>query len=182
MSFPLLAVILIAVLLIFVHFKTRNDNLVKIIAGVWFIFSWVVLVMWFTALVETWQIALNTPGANDTSLPVWERTVLSVLHEAVYIFPISRLALGTLYTLPFMTIPMALIAIKRSQTKRILIFSTLVNLLLFGIQVIIDNGIPPTFMKISIQGIILLVSYLLAFGGFIGLIFQRSQNEFYLQP
>lgn len=140
------------------------------------------LVMWLTALVETWQIALNTPEANNISLPVWERTALSVLREAVYIFPISRVALGTLYTLPFMMIPIVLIAIKRSQTKRILVFSTLVNLLFFGIHVLIDNGIPPTFMKISIQGIILLVSYLLAFGGFIWLIFHRSQNEFYLQP
>ncbi len=182
MSFSLLAIILIVALLVFVHFKTRNNNLVKIIAVIWFVFSWVVLVMWFTVLVETWQIALNTPGANDISLPVWEHAALSVLREAVYIFPISRLALGTLYTLPFMMIPIALIAVKRSQTKRILIFSTLVNLLFFGIQVIIDNGIPPTFMKISIQGIIILVSYLLASGGFIWLIFQRYQNEFYLQP
>lgn len=182
MSFPLLAIVLITVLLIFVYVRTQNNKLVKIIAGIWFIFSWILLAMWFVGLVETWQIALNTPRANDISLPVWELTTLGVLREAVYILPISRLALGILYTLPLVIIPIALIAIKRSQMNLILIFSTMVNVLFFGIQVIIDNGIPSTFTKISIQGVVLLISYLLTFGGFIWLTFHKSQNEIYSQP
>lgn len=157
-------VISIIAVLTFVRFKKAESGaLLKIVIGFCFTFSWVVLAMWFTSLVEVWQIALNTPGAENASLPAWRRTILGLLREAVYLFPTNRLTLGVLYALPFLLIPITLAIAKRYQAILILLFSTLVNLLFFWSQVIVDSSIPGSIGKISVQGAILLMSYLLAF-------------------
>jgi hypothetical protein len=169
----LLAIVSIVAVLIFAQLnnKKKAGALLKVITGVCFAFSWVAIVMWFTSLVEVWQIGLNTPGANNESVPIWSRIVLSSLREVVYLLPASRLTLGVLYALPILLIPLASAAVKRSQVTLVLMLSTLVNLFFFWIQVIVDSGIPPSFMKVSIQGLVLLITYTLLIAA---LILQRS--------
>jgi hypothetical protein len=164
----LLILVSIVATLIFVRFNKAQDNmLVKIVAIFCFSFSWLAIVLWFTSLVELWQIALNTPAAHHASIPVGNRAMLTFLQEAVYLLPISRFMLAILYAFPLLLIPLILIMIKRSQAVLILMFSTLANLLFFWIQVLVDTGFQASFMKISIQGMILLTTYALVVYGLV---------------
>lgn len=158
----LLILVSIVAPLIFVRFnKTQDNTLVKIVAIVCFSFSWWAIVVWFAFLVEGWQLTLNTPAAQKATLPVGNRAMLTLLQEAVYLLPISRLMLAILYASPLLLIPLILITRKRSQAVLILMFSTVANLLFFWIQVLADSGFQASFMNISIQGMILLTTYAL---------------------
>ncbi len=160
MFFLLLITVSILALLIFMRFRQPQPRkLIKFVAIICFSFSWVAVVMWFTSLAEAWQIALSTPAANSESIAAWNRTVLTLLREAVYLLPVSRLTLAILYASPFLLIPVTLTIIKRSQATVILMFSTLMNLLFFWIQLLVDYGITASFSKISIQGVIMLTTY-----------------------
>ena len=171
----LLFIISIIALSNFIWFNKRQNNyLFQLITGFCFVFSWVMIVMWITSLVEVWQIALSTPASNNASLALGSRLILNLLREMVNLLPISRLTLGVLYALPILLIPLILSVVKRSQVMLILNYSTLINLLFFGTQVIVDKGIPVSFTKISIQGSIFLTTYFLA--SFV-LIQQRRLNE-----
>lgn len=151
-------------LLLFVYFnRTKQDNglLSVVFMSICFLFSWLAIVMWFTSLVEVWQIGLNTPGAYSHSLPIWSRVVLISLRAVVSWFPASRLALGILYALPFLLIPLASVAANPSRSKFSFATSTLFNVFFFWMQVIVDSQLLSSFMGLSIQGVILLLTYIL---------------------
>ncbi len=158
----LLILVSITTVLFFVHFReAQKNNLIKLVVISCFSFSWAAIVLWLTVLIEGWQISLNTPAAHSEAIPEWSRTILTLLQEAAYLLPMNRLTLAVVYAMPLLLIPLLLIVLKRSQATLILMFATMLNLIFFWIQVIIDNSFPASFMQTSIQGIILLVTYIL---------------------
>ncbi len=158
--FLVIIIVSIVTLLVLIQNNKGKDNaFYRSVAGICLVFSWAVIVMWFAVLTETWQIALNTPVVNNVSIPVWGRIVQNLLRSVVYVFPVSRLMLAILYALPILLIPMVLFVMRRSQVTSILLYSTLMNLLFFGVQLLADNWIHTSFIKIPIQGVVLLTTY-----------------------
>lgn len=157
--FITIVIVSLVTLLIFIQNKQGKDNaLFKMLSGICFAFSWVLIVMWCTVMIETWQIALNTPTNNEL-ISEGERIIQNLLRSIVFLFPVSRLTLGILYALPIFLIPLILLRGKWSQMTSILLHSTLVNLLFFWSQLIIDNWLRLSFMRISLQGLVLLITY-----------------------
>ncbi len=178
--FLTIIIVSIATLLLFIqNHKGKDNTLFRIIAGICFAFSWVLIVMWFTVLIEGWQITLNTPIANSDLIPVWGRIVQNLLRSIVFLFPVTRLTLGILYALPILLIPAVLVVIKRPQATSIMLYSAGANFLFFWMLLIVDNGIHLSFIKIPIQGTVLLTTYLFLL---YGLVRQRpfslSSNEY----
>ncbi len=161
---PLLLIIFsLAVVLNFIWFnQNRRKNLPKLFARVGFILSWMLIVMWLASLAELWQIAMNTPQAYDDSIPTWSSYVFGFLRAAVYLLPVPRLALGVLYAMPFLLVPVAVALANRPQATPVFIFSTWVNSLFFWILVVMDNGRASSFTGICIHGAIVLVTYVFA--------------------
>lgn len=173
----LLTIVSLVTVLLFgkITSSKRDGNLPKVIAGACLVFSWITIVMWFTSLLETWQIGLNTPGAGGESIPAWNRTVLNSLRTVAFLLPTSRFTLGVLYALPLLLIPLASTVASRSQAMLPLTFSTLGNLIFFWVQVIVDSGLATSFVKLSIQGVILLLAY---FFLVLALLLQRPLSSF----
>ena len=150
------------ILLIFILNKKGKDNaLFRIVSGMCFAFSWVLIVMWLTGLIEGWQIWLNTPIANSELIPIWGHVIQNLLRSVVFLFPVTRLTLGILYALPILLIPVLLVMVKRLQATPIMLYSTLMNLLFFWILLIVDNGVRLSSIKMPIQGVVLLTTYLI---------------------
>ena len=160
MFFTITIIVSIVTLLVFIQNKKGKDNaLFRIVSGICFAFSWILIVMWVTVLIEGWQMALNTPTANSELIPVWGHIVQNLLRSVAFLFPVTRLTLGVLYALPILLIPVVLVMLKRPQATSILLYSTLMNLLFFWVQLIADNWIHMSFIKIPIQGTVLLMTY-----------------------
>lgn len=152
-------IISIVTMLIFIqNIKGKDNPLFQAIAALCFAFSGVTLVMWFTILIEGWQIALGTPASSWQSLSGGERAI-QMVQRIVFLLPVSRLALGALYTSPIIVIPLALAARKRSQATSIILHATLLNLLFFWTQLIIDEWIRASITSIPLQSVVLVASY-----------------------
>jgi len=162
MFFAIITIVSIVTLLAIIQFDERKDNILfRLVVSICFFFSWGMIVMWLTVLIETWQLALSTPFANSESIPTWGHIIQNFLRRAVFLFPVSRLTLGILYALPILLIPALLIAVKQSQALPTMLLSTLANLLFFWTQLIIDYWMRLSYLKIPVQGIILLMTYAL---------------------
>lgn len=165
MFFALMIIVSIVTSLVFILNKTGKDNaLFRIVGGLCLLFSWVLIVMWFTVLIESWQFALNTPMANNDLVPAWGRMLQSLLHRVVFLFPITRLTLGILYALPIVSIPVLLIAAQPTQLTAIAAFSAVINMLFFWVSflwmlVTAAQGFSFTFEKVLSEGIVFLPAY-----------------------
>ncbi len=129
------------------------------------------LVIWFTVLLERWQISLNVPATFNAELSLWRRGVLTVLALIAYTLPTSRLVSAAVFALPFVIIPLSASWQRPTRIPLILVLASVVNSLFFISQLIIDQltmGLPT---QISVQGIAWLISYIM--GVFILLIWTR---------
>jgi hypothetical protein len=157
-----LIVMSIVTLLLCVRFeKIESEAIRDLMPGITFAFSWLVMALLFTVLVETWQYTLSIPEAVREPVPAWGQVIESVLHTAAYLFPVSRMALAVLYTLPLLLVPLLVIIVKRAEVGPALLYSALINLLFFWLLVVLDNGLPETATRIPIQGLVLLLAYAL---------------------
>jgi len=159
-----LATIIVSIVtgVLFIQVNQGKDNAIfRLATAICFVFSWLIIAMWFTILTEAWQLALDTPAASSELIPAWGRVVQNLLHRVVFVLPVSRLTLGVLYALPILLIPLILAVVRRPQMMSLLLYSTSVNLLFFWMQLIVDNWTRIPFMKIPIQGTILLTTYVL---------------------
>ena len=160
--FLLIIFVSIVTLLVFVQNNKGKDNVwYRLIAGICFTFSWVLLVMWFTVLIENWQIALSAPAANSGFIPSWGHGVQKLLRNVAFLLPVSRLGLAVLYGLPILLIPIALIIKKKQRASSILLYSTLLNLLFLWTQLIAEHWSRSFLVQIPLQGAIFLASYVL---------------------
>lgn len=152
----------IVTLLVFVQNNKGKDNVwYRLIAGICFTFSWVLLVMWFTVLIENWQIALSTPAATGEFIPLWGRGVQNLLRNVAFLLPVSRLGLAVFYGLPILLIPIALIMTKKQRMLSILLYAALLNLLFLWTQLIAEYWSRSSLVQIPLQGVIFLASYVL---------------------
>lgn len=92
--------------------KDSNSIGFKLIAAGCFIVSWGVIIMALTAMIERWQLALNTPLAHQTGLPIWGQWVQAGLEQLVFLFPVRRVTLGLIYALPILLIPLTRLLLK----------------------------------------------------------------------
>lgn len=173
MFFATILILTIVIPFVFIQHKKGGDNtLLNFIAGVGFVYSWALVVMWLTVLIEGWQISLNTPMVRSELIPVWVRFVLNLLHSISFLFPVNRLTLGILYALPVLLIPLGFIGMGRWfigwDNLSILLYSTMLNLLFFWIQVLADSGSHSSFVYVSVQGTVLLMTYLVLLVALIG--------------
>ena len=151
----------IATLIIFIQ-KYKGKEIVpiaRLVIGICFAFSWMVIVMWFSVWTEDWQLSLNTPAAYNLSLPAWGHAVINLLRRAVFLLPVSRLTLGIFYASPVLLIPIALAVINRQQIVQIMLFSSLINWLFYWNLFIIDTQFR-SLEQIPLKAIILLTTYL----------------------
>lgn len=175
--FLLIIFVSIVTILVFVQHNKGKDNVwYRLIAGLCFTFSWVLLVMWFTVLIENWQIALSTPAATSEFIPSWERGVQNLLRNVAFLLPASRPGLAIFYGLPILLIPITLIMTKKQRVSSILLYSALLNLLFLWTQLIVDNWSRFSPMQIPLQGVILLASYVLV------LVLLMGQRPFTTNP
>ncbi len=142
--------------------KGKDNTFFRIVGGICLAFSWVLIVMRFAVLIESWQIMLNTPGANSDLIPVWGHIVQNLLRNIVFLLPVTRLTLGILYASPILLVPIWLMVVKRLQATSIVLYSALVNLLFFWILFIVDDWLRISHIKIPIQGVVLLTIYALS--------------------
>lgn len=162
MFFAMIIVASIITLLIFVqNRKGQNSTLFTIIGGISFAFSWVLVVMWFTVLIEGWQIALNTPMVNHDLLPMWEHIGQRLLHTLVGLFPAPRLGLAVIYASPILLLPLLLIGVNRLRVTSILLYSALVNLLFFWVLFMMDSWSSLAQSKTVLEGVVSLTTYAL---------------------
>lgn len=151
-----------APLMLILNKKGKDNTFFRIVGGVCLAFSWVLIVMWFTVLIEGWQLTLNTPMADNNLVPMWGRVVQNLLRNIAFLLPVSRLTLGILYASPIILVPIWLMVVKRLQATSIMMYSALVNLLFFWILFIVDNWLRISHIRIPIQGVVLLTIYALS--------------------
>jgi len=150
----------IAIAFVLLHFNKRRDHPgIRLIAGLCFFVSWLLVVAWLVVQVEVWQIGLATPAASDPTLPAWSRTVLALLGEAAYLLPIGRFSLGLLCAAPLLLLPLGLTLFNRPQATLILLTASGANLVFFWLQVAVDLGLSGSLEMLAVRGIILLATY-----------------------
>jgi hypothetical protein len=141
MCFTLLIIMSIVTAFVFVRFdKLDNDALRSLSPVISFAFSWLVIAVLFTVLVETWQIVLSIPAAVREPAPAWGKIVENVLRTAVFLLPFSRMTLALVYSLPLLLVPLLAIGVKRLEMGPALLYSALLNLIFFWLLLLMDNG------------------------------------------
>lgn len=160
--FFILIIMSILTLLLFMRFeKIESEAIRDLVPGISFAISWLVTVLLFVVLIETWQYTLSIPEVVREPVPAWGQVIESMLHTAVYLFPVSRIGLAVLYALPLLLVPLLVIIVKQVEVGPALLYSALVNWLFFWLLLVLDNGLPETATRIPIQGLILLIAYAL---------------------
>lgn len=149
----------IMTLLIFIQMRKGKEMPIvyKLIMGISFIFSWAAVAIWFTTLVESWQLSLNTPAV--AALPRGQ-DVINLLRHVAFLLPVKRLTLGVLYALPILLIPIVWMVVKWQNRLQIALFSTMINWLFFWIITIVDN-LSHSLVQIPLEGGVLLIVYLM---------------------
>ncbi|MCK5919339.1 MAG: hypothetical protein KAG66_00255 [Methylococcales bacterium] len=156
----------IMTLLIFIQMRKGKEMPIvyKLIMGISFIFSWAAVAIWFTTLVESWQLSLNTPAV--AALPRGQ-DVINLLRHVAFLLPVKRLTLGVLYALPILLIPIVWMVVKWQNRLQIALFSTMINWLFFWIITIVDN-LSHSLVQIPLEGGVLLIVYLMVFFVLVG--------------
>jgi len=131
--------------------EAQNNSLYKIIVTGCLFFSWASIVMWFTVIIESWQISHSMPAAAYQ--PDWFAPIQQVLQYAFNYLPVHRIYLAAVYALPALVIPLAS-ARRSDEAFFIYLRAAVLNTAYFWIQAAADRWAGNTA-----QALILLVTY-----------------------
>ena len=115
--------------------KSQHNRFYKIIVVGCLFSSWTLIAMWFTAIIESWQISGSIPAS--ASLPSGLLLVRQALHFIFNTLPIRRLYLGIIYALPALAIPFIS---KKHSDKALTIYlrAAILNVIFFWTQVSVE--------------------------------------------